>query len=95
MKDPIGPVSLDSLHHRRRVAEVDLDHLYTIPDAIEIRIGGRASRPFDAEHLNTGRDEMLRKIGSVLSADSRDECLRASHPAIVPSRTQYACVNVE
>ena len=57
MKDPIGAVTLDSLHHRRRVAEVDLDHLYAIPDAIEIRIGGRASWPFDAEHLDTSRDK--------------------------------------
>ncbi len=72
MKDPIGPVSLYSFHHRRRITEVDLDHLHAVPDAIEIRIGGRTSWPFDAEHLDTGRDEMLRKIGSVLSADTRD-----------------------
>ena len=56
---------------------------------------GGATRPLDAENLDILLDEQFGKVRAILPADTGDQCALTTHPAIVPSRTQYACVNVE
>ena len=87
MEDHVRPVRFNYLDNGSRIAEVCFHKNHAVLHRRQVGIRSRTTGTLDPKYLSAIAGKQLSEIRTVLPADTRDQCARATHPAIVPSRT--------